>query len=189
MKKIVAIDNYDSFTYNLVSYVRSITGRRIDVFRNDEIPLERIKYYDKIIISPGPGIPSEAGLSSQIIKEYCTTKSILGICLGHQAIAEVFGGTLLNLEKPFHGVKSEIRLLTTDALFKNIPETIQAGRYHSWVVDREKLPNTLEVNSEDVSGQIMGISHKKYDVKGLQFHPESIMTKYGYRIMENWIRR
>ncbi|HHJ10435.1 MAG TPA: aminodeoxychorismate/anthranilate synthase component II [Bacteroidetes bacterium] len=187
--KIVIIDNYDSFTYNLVNYVSTITGKPVDVFRNDAFPLEKIRKYDKIIISPGPGIPSEAGLSLQVIREYASSKSILGVCLGHQAIAEVFGGSLINLEQPYHGVKSKIRLLTPDPLFRDLPEFILAGRYHSWVVSRKSLPGDLEINSEDLSGQIMGVSHKKYDVRGVQFHPESIMTQYGYQIIENWLNK
>ncbi len=188
MIKIAVIDNYDSFTYNLVNYITTITGMEVAVFRNDEISPEKLRRYDKILISPGPGIPSEAGISMQVIREYSATKSILGICLGHQAIAEVFGGSLINLEEPWHGIRSEIRLLIPDPLFRDLPRTIEAGRYHSWVVDKNTLPGELRINSEDLSGQVMGVSHEKYDVKGLQFHPESIMTKYGYKIIENWIR-
>ncbi len=185
--KVVIIDNYDSFTYNLVNYVTTITGREVDVLRNDAFALETLRAYDKIIISPGPGIPQEAGLSMSVIREYAASKSILGVCLGHQAIAEVFGGTLINLDQPFHGIKTPIRLYTRDPLFRNLPGTIEAGRYHSWVVDHTSLPGELEINSEDLTGQIMGITHKKYDVRGVQFHPESVMTEYGYRIIENWL--
>ena len=187
MIKTVVIDNYDSFTYNLVNYVAMITGQPADVFRNNEFSLEKIRNYDKILISPGPGIPSEAGLSLSVIREYAPSKSILGVCLGHQAIAEAFGGSLVNLEQPCHGIKTKIHLLTHDLLFRNLPETILAGRYHSWVVSRNSLPDDLEINSEDLSGQIMGITHRKYDVRGVQFHPESIMTPYGYQMIENWL--
>ncbi|MCD6202519.1 MAG: aminodeoxychorismate/anthranilate synthase component II [Bacteroidales bacterium] len=187
MIKVVIIDNYDSFTYNLVNYVSMITGRPVDVFRNDEFPLEILRDYDKIILSPGPGIPAEAGLSLSVIREYAPSKSILGVCLGHQTIAEAFGGSLINLEQPFHGIKTSIHLLTADPLFRNLPETIQAGRYHSWVVNPESLPGDLVINSVDDAGQIMGITHSKYDVRGVQFHPESIMTQYGYQMIENWL--
>jgi len=188
MKKIVVIDNYDSFTYNLVYYIESITKSTVDVFRNDEVPLDKLKDYDKILISPGPGIPAESGICPEIITEYSTTKSILGICLGHQAIAQAFGGLLINLDSPFHGIMSDIHILTDDPLFRKIPKTIKAGRYHSWIVDKNTLPHSLEINSEDTSGLIMGVSHRQFDVRGLQFHPESIMTGYGYHIMKNWIR-
>ncbi len=185
--KIAVIDNYDSFTYNLVNYLGTISGAPVDVFRNDAFSPEKLWEYDKIVISPGPGIPSEAGRSLEVIREYASTKSILGVCLGHQAIAEIFGGSLINLEQPFHGVKTHIHLVTADPLFRNLPETILAGRYHSWVIDPESLPGDLVVNSVDEAGQIMGVTHRTYDVRGVQFHPESIMTQYGYQMIENWL--
>jgi len=185
--KISVIDNYDSFTYNLVCYLREITGGAVDVFRNDEVTPAGLEEYDKIVISPGPGIPKEAGNTLAIIRRWAPEKSILGICLGHQAIAEVFGGRLVNLEQPYHGIRSEIHVLTQDPLFEEIPETFTAGRYHSWVVDRDSLPRELTVTSEDDNKQIMGLSHNTYKVKGLQFHPESVMTEHGYQIIQNWI--
>ncbi len=187
MRKIVVIDNYDSFTYNLVHYLREITGEQVDVYRNDEIEPEALAGYDKIVISPGPGIPVEAGNTPAIIRRWAKEKSILGICLGHQAIAEAFGGRLINLEEPYHGIRSEIHILAEDPLFSEVPETFLAGRYHSWVVDRDSLPAEMTVTSEDSEGQVMGISHRELDVRGLQFHPESVMTEYGYKIIENWI--
>ncbi len=185
---ISVIDNYDSFTYNLVHYLREITGGEVDVFRNDEVAPEALAEYDKIVISPGPGIPEEAGNTLAIIRRWAGEKSILGICLGHQAIAEVFGGRLVNLEEPYHGIRSEIHILADDPLFTDIPGTFHAGRYHSWVVEREGLPTELVVNSEDEEGQIMGISHRTLDVRGLQFHPESIMTDLGHKMIENWVK-
>ncbi|MFO7658641.1 MAG: aminodeoxychorismate/anthranilate synthase component II [Bacteroidales bacterium] len=188
MKRILVIDNYDSFTYNLVHYIRSITDDKIDVFRNDEITLDEVGNYDKILLSPGPGIPVEAGICLDLIRNYSTSKSILGVCLGHQAIGEAFGGKLINLERVYHGVATKIRLLdTTDPLHEGLPENFNAGRYHSWVVAKEDLPDCFTVTSEDETGMIMGISHKEYDVRGVQYHPESVLTEHGMKIMENWL--
>jgi len=184
---ICVIDNYDSFTYNLVCYLREITGGTVDVFRNDEVTPAELEEYDKIVISPGPGIPGEAGNTLAILRRWAPEKNILGICLGHQAIAEVFGGRLVNLEQPYHGIQSQIHVLTHDPLYETLPDTFVAGRYHSWVVDRESLPQELTVTSEDDNGQIMGLTHKKYNVRGLQFHPESVMTEHGYTMIKNWI--
>jgi len=187
-KKILVIDNYDSFTYNLVYYIEQITGEKVRVSRNDEISLEEIDEYDKILLSPGPGIPSEAGICLTLIRQYAPSKSIIGICLGHQAIAEAFGGSLLNLTRVHHGVASQVTVTDgKEPLFKGIPSMIVAGRYHSWVVERHDLPECFTVTCEDAEGIIMGISHKQFDVRGLQFHPESVMTEYGMDMVRNWI--
>lgn len=188
MKKILVFDNYDSFTYNLVHYLEKIIDAPVDVFRNDRIPLERINEYDKILLSPGPGLPDEAGILKQVIKEYAPYKSILGVCLGNQAIAEVFGGKLFNLDTVFHGVATNMRILDKEEmLFKGIPGEFKAGRYHSWMVLKEGLPECLKITVEDDNGQIMALSHREYDVKGVQFHPESILTEYGEQIIANWL--
>jgi len=187
-KKIVVIDNYDSFTYNLVHYIEQITGNRPDVYRNDEISVDEVGRYDKIVLSPGPGIPVEAGIILDVIRKYGSNRSILGVCLGHQAIGEAFGGTLINLDKVYHGVSSKIHILTPDdPLYAGIPNEFRVGRYHSWVVAKENLPDCFTITSVDEHGLIMGISHKQYDVKGVQFHPESVLTEHGMKIMENWI--
>jgi len=189
MKKILVIDNYDSFTYNLVHYIRTITNNTVDVYRNDEISLDDIDKYDKILLSPGPGIPVEAGICIDLIKRYAPTKSIMGVCLGHQAIGEAFGGSLINLDIVYHGVGTPIRLLVeNEPLFKGLPETFEAGRYHSWVVAKEDLPDCFTITCDDGNGMIMGISHKEYDVRGVQFHPESVLTAEGMKIMENWLK-
>jgi len=191
--KILIFDNYDSFTYNLVHLVEKITHEKTDVYRNDKIPLEKVKEYDKIILSPGPGIPTEAGLLLPLIKEYASTKSILGVCLGHQAIGEAFGGTLTNLSSVFHGVATPVRtvnrqeLTINSPLFKDVGDTFSVGRYHSWVVDKENFPDELEITAEDDNGFIMALQHKTYDVQGVQFHPESVLTPDGEKIMRNWL--
>ncbi len=186
MKKILVIDNYDSFTYNLVHYLEDL-GCLVTVKRNDQLSLEEIEAYDKIVLSPGPGIPDEAGLLKAIIKEYAPTKSILGVCLGQQAIAEVFGGSLNNLDEVYHGVATNITITVDDeSLFKGLDKNIEVGRYHSWVVDAN-LPLELEATSVDENGEIMSLRHKKYDVKGVQYHPESVLTPNGKQILENWI--
>ena len=188
--KILVFDNYDSFTYNLVHLVEKITHEKVEVYRNDQIPLEKVKEYDKIILSPGPGIPVEAGLLLPLIKEYASSKSILGVCLGHQAIGEAFGGKLINLSTVFHGVATDCRLQISDCrLFDGLPERIEVGRYHSWVVSKEDFPEELEITAEDESGMIMGLQHKSYDVQGVQFHPESVLTPKGEDIMRNWLKR
>ena len=187
--KILVIDNYDSFTYNLVHYIEKITGKRPDVFRNDEISIEEVGHYDKIVLSPGPGIPIEAGIILDVIRKYGSIRSILGVCLGHQAIGEAFGGKLINLDKVYHGVASKIQVLTpNDPLYAGIPNEFSVGRYHSWVVEKESLPDCFTINSIDEHGLVMGISHKQYDVKGVQFHPESVLTEHGMKMMENWIK-
>jgi len=188
VKKIIVIDNYDSFTYNLVHQIEKLTGTRPDVFRNDETAIEEIEKYDKILISPGPGIPSEAGICLDVIRKYSPGKSILGICLGHQAICEAFGGKLLNLSTVYHGIASPVRIkVPEDPLLKNMPHILMAGRYHSWVVSKKHLPECFKITCEDENGIIMGISHMDYDVRGLQFHPESVLTENGLEIVKNWI--
>ncbi|MBN2610280.1 MAG: aminodeoxychorismate/anthranilate synthase component II [Bacteroidales bacterium] len=189
MKRILVIDNYDSFTYNLVHYIRSLTDDKMDVFRNDEISLNEVGRYDKILLSPGPGIPVEAGICLDLIKNYAPVKSILGVCLGHQAIGEAFGGKLNNLERVYHGVATKIKLLDkNNPLHAGIPSGFNAGRYHSWVVAREGLPDCFTITSEDEDGIIMGISHKTYDINGVQYHPESVLTEHGMKIIENWLK-
>jgi len=188
MKKILVIDNYDSFTYNLVHYLEKLTGNCPSVFRNDEITLEEVDGFEKILLSPGPGIPVDAGICIDLIRRYAPTKSILGICLGHQAICEAFGGKILNLSNVYHGIATTVNITDMDdPLFRNIPSSIIGGRYHSWVVSENDLPECFKVTCEDESGIIMGISHKDFDVRGLQFHPESILTEHGIDIIANWI--
>lgn len=193
MMKILVFDNYDSFTYNLVHLVEKILHYKVEVHRNDKIPLEKVKDYDKIILSPGPGIPEEAGLLLPLIKEYASSKSILGVCLGHQAIGESFGGTLTNLTSVYHGVATQIkvkgeRLKVKADLFEGLPQEFEVGRYHSWVVDRKNFPDELEITAEDETGFIMALQHKTYDIQGVQFHPESVLTPSGEKIMRNWLK-
>ncbi len=187
--KILVFDNYDSFTYNLVHLVEKITHIKVDVFRNDEIALDKVNDYDKIILSPGPGIPSEAGLLLPLIKQYAATKSILGVCLGHQAIGEAFGGTLTNLSKVYHGVATPIKILTKkSAILKGLGDEIEVGRYHSWIISDENFPAELEVTARDDNGYIMALQHKTFDVQGVQFHPESVLTPDGEIILRNWLK-
>jgi anthranilate synthase component 2 len=184
--KTIIIDNYDSFTYNLAQQIAEITGKKPVVTRNDAIQLKDIKAFDRIVLSPGPGIPEEAGLLKEVIGTYASTKSILGICLGMQAIAEVFDTPLRNLSTVYHGVRSDITILNSDErLFKGMNSPIEVGRYHSWVVDRAKLSEDLVVTAIDTEGEIMALRHRKYDVQGVQFHPESILTPKGMTIMKN----
>lgn len=188
MKRILVIDNYDSFTYNLVQYIEKLTNVHPDVFRNDEITIQAVDQYDKILLSPGPGIPVEAGICLDVIRQYGARKSILGICLGHQAIGEAFGATLTNLSEVYHGLATPVSIIKAEEpLFKGLPSKIIAGRYHSWVVTRENLPDCFTITCEDEYGTIMGISHKRYEVRGLQFHPESVLTEHGYDIIRNWL--
>ncbi|MEM6721198.1 MAG: aminodeoxychorismate/anthranilate synthase component II [Bacteroidota bacterium] len=187
MKKVLVIDNYDSFTYNLVHYLEDLDCD-VTVKRNDQLTLEEVDEYEKIILSPGPGIPDEAGLLKPIIAEYAPTKSILGVCLGQQAIGEVFGGSLTNLEQVYHGVATNVELSVADeSLFEGLPKTFEVGRYHSWVV-ASPLPESLEATSYDENGQIMSLRHKEYDVRGVQYHPESVLTPHGKKMLENWVR-
>ena len=185
--KILVFDNYDSFTYNLVHYLEKVSDAKVEVFRNDKIYIEEIKKYDKILLSPGPGIPSEAGILLNVIKEYSPKKSILGVCLGQQAIGEVFGGKLRNLDSVYHGVANEMEIIKDDILFESVPKKFMAGRYHSWVVDEKNFPDELEITVKDENGFVMGLRHKKFDVRGVQFHPESILTEHGLKIVENWV--
>lgn len=184
--KTVIIDNYDSFTYNLKHIVKEM-GAEVKVIRNDCFQLNELEEFDKIILSPGPGIPSEAGLLLDVIKRYSSTKPILGICLGEQAIAEAFNGTLINLENVFHGIKSEIDITGEDYIFNSLPKVMEAGRYHSWIVNKSSLPDELEITAISKEGYIMGLKHRIYDVHGIQFHPESILTPFGKDILRNFI--
>jgi anthranilate synthase component II len=210
--RILVFDNYDSFTYNLVHLVEKIMHQQVDVYRNDQIPLEKVKEYDKIILSPGPGLPGEAGLLLPLIKEYASSKSILGVCLGHQAIGEAFGGKLVNLSEVYHGVATPVRIVKRETsnvsrqssivngqsnsrltshvsrnLFEGLPGEFEAGRYHSWIVSDENFPKELEVTARDENNFIMALQHKTYDVQGVQFHPESVLTPMGEAILRNWL--
>ncbi len=192
--KILVFDNYDSFTYNLVHLIEMLTQVKVDVYRNDQIALEKIKVYDKIVLSPGPGIPSEAGLLIPLIKEYASSKSILGVCLGHQAIGEAFGAQLINLDKVYHGIATPIQILkktssVNKSVFDQLPDEIIVGRYHSWIVSDENFPVDLEVTARDENGFIMAMQHKNYDIQGMQFHPESVLTPEGEKLMRNWLNQ
>ena len=192
--KILIFDNYDSFTYNLVHLVEKLTHTKVEVFRNDELHMEKVSEFDKIILSPGPGIPSEAGMLLPLIKEYASTKSILGVCLGHQAIGEAFGGILTNLTTVYHGVATPIQVRSEESgvrskLFTGLPDIIEVGRYHSWVVNDIDFPTVLEITARDANGYIMGLQHKEFDVQGVQFHPESILTPSGETILKNWLKK
>lgn len=185
--KILIIDNYDSFTYNIVDALRTL-GTVPDVVRNDRLDLDAIGVYDKFIISPGPGIPSEAGQLPEFLKRYATVKPILGICLGHQALGEYFGGTLRNLDEVYHGVATPIEIVADDYIFDGVENGTEVGRYHSWVVAAATLPDCLEVTATSADGAIMAMRHRDLDIRGVQFHPESIMTKSGVRMLENWLK-
>ncbi|ANQ50909.2 aminodeoxychorismate/anthranilate synthase component II [Flammeovirga sp. MY04] len=186
--KILVLDNYDSFVYNLVHYLREL-GQEVDIFRNDKITLEKVGKYDKILLSPGPGIPSEAGIMPQVIKEYASSKSILGVCLGHQAIGEAFGASLEN-NYPLHGVQDTAQVTTPDArLFQGLPNTFKIGHYHSWVIQSDSLAGTpLQVTARDEKGYVMAVQHKEFDVQGVQFHPESVLTEHGMEMLKNWVQ-
>jgi len=192
--KILVFDNYDSFTYNLVHLVEKITRDKVDVFRNDQLPLERVEEYDKIILSPGPGIPEEAGLLLPLVRHYASQKSILGVCLGHQAIGEAFGAKLENLSTVYHGVSTPVSTVQAgpgagrSSLFEGLGPRFMAGRYHSWIVSEEEFPGELEITARDENGYIMGLQHRTYDVRGVQFHPESVLTPDGERILRNWLK-
>ncbi|ALM47962.1 anthranilate synthase subunit II [Flavobacterium psychrophilum] len=185
--KILVVDNYDSFVFNLVHTLYNLGVDEVEVLKNDKIDLDSINNFDKILLSPGPGIPKEAGLMPEIIKRFASSKSILGICLGHQAIAESFGGSLINMQTPLHGVASALTITQEDYLFDGISSGISVGHYHSWIVDN-KLPDTLEVLASNESGNIMALRHKEYDVRGLQFHPESVLTESGIAMIANWLK-
>jgi anthranilate synthase component 2 len=191
--KILIFDNYDSFTYNLVHVVEKITNDKVDVYRNDKIPLENVNDYDKIILSPGPGIPVESGLLLPLIKEYASSKSILGVCLGQQAIGEAFGGSLINLTTVYHGVATKIkvnpeRTKSGNDMFNSLENELEVGRYHSWIVSKENFPKELEITAEDENGYIMALRHRTFDVQGVQFHPESVLTPMGEAMMRNWLK-
>ena len=189
--RVLVFDNYDSFTYNLVHMVEHILQSPVDVYRNDAIALDDVAQYDKIILSPGPGIPEEAGLLLPLIERYAATKSILGVCLGHQAIGQVFGGKLTNLSTVFHGIATPAKLINRQAkdLYEGLDDTIEIGRYHSWVVDQQDFPESLEITALDDQNYIMGLRHKQYDVQGVQFHPESVLTPQGATIIQNWLKQ
>jgi anthranilate synthase component 2 len=206
MTRILVFDNYDSFTYNLVHLAEKILHTKVEVYRNDQLPLEKVAAFDKIILSPGPGLPAEAGMLLPLIREYAASKSILGVCLGHQAIGEAFGGRLVNLSTVYHGVATPVRIgggkgghadagktggsgdPAPGPLFEGMPETFEAGRYHSWVVSDEGFPEVLAVTARDENDYIMALRHKKFDVQGVQFHPESVLTPQGGRLLENWLK-
>lgn len=186
MQKIAVIDNYDSFVYNLVHYLEEFAAE-VDVFRNDEVSLKQLEKYDKILLSPGPGIPDEAGLLKEIIHHFAGKIPMLGVCLGQQAIMEVFGGKLINLKKVYHGVATQIDVSVKDeVLYKDLPEQLEVGRYHSWVIDT-KVPDCLEVTSLDENQQIMSIRHREFDLRAVQFHPESVLTPQGKKMIQNWV--
>ncbi len=186
--KILVLDNYDSFTFNLVQYIQEIMDREVDVVRNDAISLDEVEAYDTIILSPGPGIPSEAGIMPELIKRFAPSKCILGVCLGHQAIGEAFGGQIKNLATVFHGIETPIYSTEVEEpMFRGLPEPFQAGRYHSWVVTEDSLPADLLVTARDQGGAIMAMRHKTYNVRGVQFHPESIMTTEGKQMLRNFL--
>jgi anthranilate synthase component 2 len=185
--KLLLLDNYDSFTYNLVHLIEKVSDIHIDVIRNDKISIEAVSVYDKIVLSPGPGLPKDAGIMPELIKTYGSSKSIFGVCLGLQAIGEAYGATLKNLDSVFHGVATPIQIISEDSIFNNCPNTFTVGRYHSWVVNNNNLPNDLIITSADEEGNIMSLKHKTHDVRGVQFHPESILSEYGETIFKNWL--
>jgi anthranilate synthase component 2 len=188
--KILVLDNYDSFTYNLVHAIESITGEKVEVRRNDKISIEEVNRFDKIVLSPGPGLPDEAGILKELIKTYAGKKSILGVCLGHQAIGEVFGGKLINLERVYHGIATTIALeVDNEPMFKDLPKEFKGGRYHSWIVERESLPACFEITATEENGQIMAMRHKEFDLRGVQFHPESVLTEFGQHMIANWLKK
>jgi len=185
--KLLLLDNYDSFTYNLVHLIEKVSDIEIEVFRNNKISIDEIERYDKILLSPGPGLPKDAGIMPKLLKRYSSTKSILGVCLGLQAIGESFGATLMNLDTVFHGLATPIHIIADDVIFNNCPKTFIVGRYHSWVVDKNNLPSELVITSKDDDGNIMALKHATYDVRGVQFHPESILSEYGEILIKNWL--
>lgn len=188
MDKILIFDNYDSFTYNLLHAVKSLGYNEVDVIRNDKIDLSAVAQYDKIILSPGPGLPKEAGLLMPLIRQYAETKSILGVCLGHQALGEVFGAKLENIPFVFHGVQTPVDIIAHDYLFDGIPDEILVGRYHSWIVSKENFPASLEITAVDKAGDVMALKHRRFDLHGVQFHPESILTPEGIRVIQNFLQ-
>ncbi len=188
MSKILVIDNYDSFTYNLVHILRSLGQEaNMKIVRNDQFDLGDVESYDHLLLSPGPGVPKDAGLMPQVIKSYATSKNILGVCLGHQAIGEAFGCQLFNLPQVFHGMVTPIELVEQDKIFENLPQSFEVCRYHSWVIDKESVVPEIIVTSVAENGNIMSIKHREYNVRGVQFHPESIMTEHGVQLIKNWL--
>ena len=185
--KLLVLDNYDSFTYNLVHLIEKVSDIKFDVIRNDKISIEEINQYDKILLSPGPGLPVDSGIMPQLLKHYASTKSIFGVCLGLQAIGETFGASLQNLETVFHGLATPIHIIADDVIFENCPKTFIVGRYHSWVVNKNNLPSELVITSIDDDGNIMALKHTKFDVRGVQFHPESILSEFVELIIKNWL--
>lgn len=189
MNSILILDNYDSFTFNLVHLVEKVSDLHFDVFRNDEISLQKIDNYDKILLSPGPGLPKDAGIMPQLLKKYAHQKDILGVCLGLQAIGECFGAKLKNLEQVYHGVSTPVKIIKDDCLFENCPKEFNVGRYHSWVIDASDIPSVLEITATDAKGNIMAVRHKEFKVRGVQFHPESVLSEYGEQIIKNWLNQ
>ncbi|HEX8428722.1 aminodeoxychorismate/anthranilate synthase component II [Hymenobacter sp.] len=186
--KILVLDNYDSFTYNLVQVLRELGhGEATTVIRNDKLAVDDVEAYDAVLLSPGPGLPSEAGLMPEIIRRYAPTKRILGVCLGHQGLAESFGGELYNMPEVLHGIATQAEVTTEDKLFDGLPTQFRVGRYHSWSVRPESVPTELEVTALDADGQVLAFRHREYDVRGVQFHPESILTEHGHRMLRNWL--
>lgn len=187
-EKILILDNYDSFTYNIAHYVDENPNYKAVVIRNDAISLEEINKFDTIILSPGPGLPKDAGIMNALVKKYASTKKILGICLGMQAIGEIFGGQLINMEKVYHGISSSINITKKNSIiYKNLPNSFKVGRYHSWVIDQENFPNTLEITAQTKQNEIMSLKHKEYAVFGVQYHPESILTEHGKQLIANFL--
>ena len=186
-RKVLMIDNYDSFTYNLVHYLEDLDCEVV-VKRNDQLSLEEVADFNELVLSPGPGIPDEAGLLKEIIRNYADKKRILGVCLGQQAIGEVFGGSIINLDQVYHGVATRIEIVEEDYIFKGLPKEIEVGRYHSWVVNSD-LPESLEATSFDENGQVMSLRHKEFDIRAVQFHPESVLTPQGKQILKNWLHK
>lgn len=187
--KLLVLDNYDSFVYNIVHIIRELGyGEQMDIFRNDKIKTEDVKKYDKILLSPGPGIPSEAGVLQDIIRQFGQEKDIFGVCLGHQGIGEVYGAKLINLDQVYHGVAIQTKVVKDDLLFEGLPESFQSGRYHSWAVDPASDLSNVDVTAVDDKGNIMALRHKKYKVRGVQFHPESVLTENGKQILNNWLK-
>jgi len=190
MKELLVLDNYDSFTYNLVQYLEYLLERRVDVYRNDALALAEVDRYDAIVLSPGPGLPEQAGILPKLIHRYAPSKIILGVCLGHQAIGEVFGAGLKNLDRVYHGLQTPMYVLDeSDALFAGLPNPFPAGRYHSWVVQRDTLPEDFVITAEDAEGEIMAMRHRAFALRGVQFHPESVMTMHGIHLLANWLTR
>lgn len=186
--KLLVLDNYDSFTYNLVHLIEKVSEIDFDVVRNDKISIDAVKAYDKILLSPGPGLPKDAGIMPELIKQYGSSKSILGVCLGLQAIGESYGGSLKNLETVFHGIATPINIILEDIIFNGCPKNFSVGRYHSWIINNQNLPNQLKITALDTNGNIMALKHQSHDVKGVQFHPESILSEYGELIIKNWLQ-